>query len=185
MGKSGNIMNALRRPTVLCALLLLVMVVTSSSAGQKSQSPPAKQTSTITEDRRAIERLHQRDISASAANDIDALSALWTNDIVSLPPGEPPIIGKAANLAFLEKGKKEYANYDIVGYSEDWQEVRQVGGFAIEWGFISTRLKPIAPGNEISARYKAIRVLKKQPDGDWRVFRAIWNAAPPESKATQ
>lgn len=70
-------------------------------------------------------------------------------------------------------------NFQILGYEQSWQEVRIVSDYAYEYGTVQTRISPMNPGPEIDTTYNVMRVLKKQPDGAWRIYRAIWNSAQP------
>jgi len=143
------------------------------SVRQRVQQQQAQQE----RDRQAIEQLHETDIRASMALDVDALSSLWTDDIVQLPPGGPPIVGRAANLQYLEDIQKELDNYEILGYNQEWQQVYQVDDYAFEWGFIEERLGAPAGAPEIHRKYKVMRILKRGSDGAWKIHRAMWNSA--------
>jgi len=139
---------------------------------RKRPTPPA---AAVADNRKAIEELHRRDIAATLAYDVEALASLWTDDMVSLPPGHPPIVGREANRAFLDKGRQESARYDILSYTQQWQEVREVGEYAFEWGTISTRTREVTSGKESAVTFNAMRVLKREADGAWRVHRTLWN----------
>ena len=82
-------------------------------------------------DREGIARLHARDMAARAG-DAEGLAALWTDDVVALPPGGRTRRGKAEALAALRSDLAESAD-------------------------------------------KLLRVLRRDPSGEWRVHRTIWN----------
>jgi len=110
------------------------------------------------------------------AFDVNALLNLWTDDAVLLPPRHEPVIGKAALRRFLEEKKDRYANHDMLAYDQEWNEVMVIGNYAYQWGTISFRIKP-PTGNELGGAVHALRILKREEDGDWRVARALWNEA--------
>ncbi len=114
------------------------------------------------------------------AYDINALANLWDEEMVSLPPGQPALIGRAANLDFLKQGQQAMANVEILGYTQDWREVRQVGEFAFEWGIIRSRTRAGLDTRETEHNFKVMRVLKRQPEGSWKIYRTIWNELPEE-----
>jgi uncharacterized protein (TIGR02246 family) len=146
------------------------MLVSAAEAQRRTSAQSAQQ------DRKGIEELHQKEIQANVALDVPALASLWSDDIVSLPPDGPPLVGRAANLQFLEDTAKKMADYNILSYTQDWQQVFQLDpDYAFEWGFISGRLQPAAGGKETEYRYKVLRILKREPDGSWRVHRTSWN----------
>jgi len=155
--------------------LLLALLAGAFLPAQRKAKHPIRNTAAVPDNRKAIEELHRRDIAASLAYDVEALASLWTDDMVSLPPGHPPIVGREANRAFLDKGRQESAKYDILSYNQQWQEVREVGEYAFEWGTISTRTREVTSGKERAVTFNAMRVLKREADGAWRVHRTLWN----------
>ena len=138
-------------------------------ASKSPQPPPAQ-------DREGIAELQKREIAAGMAFDVNALLELWTEDGVLLPPRHEPIIGKAALRRFLEEKKDRYANHDMLAYDQEWNEVMVIGNYAYEWGTVSFRMKP-PTGSEIGGAVHALRILKREEDGDWHVARALWNEA--------
>lgn len=157
------------------ALSLLIALAGCASPGsQESREREARRAA----DLKAIEELHRRDIAATKVYDIEALASLMTDDIVSLPPGQPPLVGKAANLAMLEAGREESVKYEVVEYEQLWKEVQVEGDYAFEWGVFKGAVRPKAGGDVIRQDYNVVRVLKRQPDGSWKVHRTTWNNAP-------
>jgi ketosteroid isomerase-like protein len=131
----------------------------------------------LARDLKALETLHQRDIEATKAYDVDALASLWTEDIVALPPGAEPVIGKDANRKLLEAGRAASAPFETMEYEQDWQEIRVAGDFAWERGVFTGAVRPKAGGDVVRYRYNVLRVLRRMPDGSWLVHRTIWNDA--------
>ncbi|MGE0405877.1 MAG: DUF4440 domain-containing protein [Candidatus Korobacteraceae bacterium] len=165
--------------TLLALCAALVSSAFTGHAQQRGASPLQQQ------DRQAIEDLHQREIEANIALDVVALASLWSDDIVSLPPDGPPLVGREANLHFLEATAKQMADYNILSYAQEWQQVYQTDPeYAFEWGTISGRLQPPANAREIEYRYKVLRILKRQPNGTWRVHRTSWSDAMPKAALT-
>src|SRR5574340_882722 len=161
------------RPAGLVLLLAILAgtgILLQAAPQRKSQrrppsTLPAPPPSSSDADRQAIESLHQREIQATMAYDVNALAELWDVDMVSLPPGQPAIIGLSANV-------------EILGYTQDWKEVRQVGEYAYEWGISRSRMRSPADQKEVEQDFKVMRVLKRHPEGTWKVYRAIWNDLP-------
>jgi ketosteroid isomerase-like protein len=130
-------------------------------------------------DLQAIEELHKRDVAAAKAYDVEALATLWTDDIVSMPPSAQPIVGKKANRDVLAAGEAQAKQVEIVEYSQKWDEVTVAGDYAYEWGTFKSLIKMKTGGATSSAEFKVMRILKRQPDGSWKVHRSIWNEIPP------
>ena len=166
-----------------CSLIFLgVLALSTLSHAQASHRRPVPKTSettSATEDRAAIQELDDKEIKANLALDVHALELLWDPEIVIMPPGHAAISGLEANRAYLEQEAKEMENFQILAYEQSWQEVRIMGDFANEYGTIQTRVAPMNPGPEVDSTYNIMRVLKRQPDDSWRIFRAIWNSALP------
>jgi uncharacterized protein (TIGR02246 family) len=152
--------------------LTVALVAGLSSAQEASVSRRAA-------DMAAIEQLHKRDAAAAKNGDVATLAGLWTEDAVALPPGEPPVVGIEAIRKWLAKSQAETADVEIVDYVLDFQEVKILGDEAIEWGRSSVTVRPRGASALLRASGNLLRVLKKQPDGTWKVFRSAWNLERP------
>lgn len=151
---------------------------TAKKPASRAKAPSAAEQhrqASAAEDRQGIEDLHQADIAASLAFDIDKLTALWDDEIVSMPPNSKPIVGIEANHAYLAAQQKAMANVDILGYEETWDEVRILGEYAYEYGTIRSRIRQVNAKEETPLEFNVMRVLKKEPTGIWKVYRTIWN----------
>jgi len=173
----------MRRHSLLLFFLFAVLIG-STQAQTSHRRPPSKATvaSPAAEDQAGIQELDDKEIKANLALDTQALELLWDPEIVTLPPGHAAITGMEANRAYLEQEAKQMENFQILGYEQTWQEVRVVGDYAYQFGTVQTRVAPMNPGPETDTTYNMMRILKRQPDNSWRIYRAIWNnAIPPKS----
>ncbi len=170
----------------LILLFLVVLIGTASIAQTKratqtrrvpQQSAAEKQQ--LEDDMQAISSLHNKDIEASLALDEVALESLWTDDIVTLNPGSPAVVGKAANVARLQASIEQMKKVEVMAYNEEFQEVRIQGDWAYEWGVITGRTRPFSGGNETSYKFNVMRILQRQPDGAWKIARSIYNDTEP------
>ncbi len=135
-------------------------------------------------DLKAIEELHRRDVAANKAYDVDALASLWTDDVVTMPPAMAPIVGKKANRDLLEAAAKQAKQLDILEYDQKWQEIEILGDYAYEWGIFRSTVKLKTGQSEpMKSEFRVMRILKRQTDGGWKVYRSIWNSAPPPEPA--
>jgi len=169
--------------SILVILLLACLAAgqsarrSASSQRQSASTSQAKQQ--LQDDMEAIQALHNKDIEASLALDEGALESIWTDDIVTMHPGAPAVVGKAANIEKLQAGIEQMKGQEILAYNEQFQEVRIDGDWAYEWGTISGRTRPFTGGNESSYHFNVMRILQRQPDGSWKVARSIYNDAEP------
>jgi len=171
---------------ILFAILLLTTVTVAQAkhtvpSQKRTAAPSAEQKQQLQDDMEAIQSLHSKDIEASMALDENALESLWTDDIVTMHPGQPPVVGKAANIAKLQAGIEQMKGQEILAFNEEWQEIRIAGDWAYEWGAITGRMHPYNERNEVSYRYNAVRILQRQPDGSWKIARSIYNDAQPSA----
>ena len=166
------------RTRIPAATLLLFSVALASTPAVSQVSTHERDEDRLARDLKAIEALTVKDIAATKAYDVEGLVALWTEDIVALPPGSDPVIGKEANRKLLEAGRAASAQFETLEYEQDWQEIRVVHDFAWERGVFTGAVRPKAGGDVIRYRYNVLRILQRQPDGSWLVHRTMWNDRP-------
>ncbi len=167
------------RAGLITVAVLAILTTGTAQRKQRSARPPTgvEQQSREAEDRAGIQKLQEKDIAASTSFDIDALLSLWTEDGVLLPPQHSPVVGRDALKKFYEQQQAALGNAETLGYEELWQEVRIIGDFAYQWGEIQTRTRAGQGNAESSTVVNAMRILKRDQDGNWRVARAIYNQA--------
>jgi uncharacterized protein (TIGR02246 family) len=127
----------------------------------------------------AIERLHEKDTLASKAGDFATLRSIMTDDAVVMPPKGKWIRGKAELDASFRNMEQAMRQMEVLEYVEDFEEVKVFGDYAFEWGTIRGAMRSKSEIERSS--YKVMRILQKQPDGEWKVHRTIWNDNPSES----
>lgn len=115
-------------------------------------------------------------IAALKAKDIDGLMSLLTDDVVIMHPGRASVVGSAANRADLAA---VLTNFDVNQEAVS-DETVLMGEWAFDRSRAVTRLTPIAGGDCIVSRSKAITILRRRSDGAWQIARVIGNAEPGE-----
>ena len=146
-----------------CAGMLLV-------AGCSNESQPS-----FADDLAAITGFNERYLAAINNEDIAALSALTTDGHIMLVPNREPVVGKAANDA-VNGGAFE--RYD---FSETWQPVETVidGDLAFQRGTFTTIATPRGDGNRLEVSGSFMRIYQRQPNGEWRMTRDMFNSSTP------
>jgi ketosteroid isomerase-like protein len=147
----------------ILAASLFAAAFASCAHGQNSDAIPA-----------GIEKLHQDDITATIARDVDALTALWDDDAVLLQPGTPPIVGKAAFHDFMKQALAKSPSVKVVKYVPDIHDTQGAGNVAYEWGYFDAAQKSSEQQAPIILRAKLLRVMRRQPDGSWKFTRVMW-----------
>lgn len=141
---------------------------------KRKTSRPAKRSA-----RHAIERLRRRDVKASAAGDFVALRALVDDDAVMLPPGAAPQRGSKDFDAAFARMNASPKTHEVIEYHLDFEEVKVFGNYAVEWGAIRGATREIATGRVIQSEYHVMRMLRRQRNGSWKVWRSIWTPSGP------
>jgi uncharacterized protein (TIGR02246 family) len=118
----------------------------------------------MSDDERAIRNLVEKWLAASKSGDVDTLMGLMTDDVVFMVPGRKPFGKKefAADAATM-KGLK----FDAAGSIEELQVLG-------DWAYLRSRLDiSITPPHGTAMRRSghALTILRKQPDGHWRLAR--------------
>ena len=126
----------------------------------------------------AIQRLRDKDIAASKAGDYDTLKSLFTADAVVMPPGSGFIRSAAERDVQFEGTRAAMANFEVLEYHEDFEELRILGDHAVEWGTIHGSMKDKKTGQVQSAAYKVMRVLRREPNGEWKILHSMFNDLP-------
>jgi uncharacterized protein (TIGR02246 family) len=125
--------------------------------------------SSLENDLRAIEAINQRDVQFALAGDALMMMSQWTDDFVLLPPAGPIMRGRSV----IAEAFRGIESPEIVEYVLDIQEVKVLGDHAFQWGTYRYSLRPRAGGETVSTGGKLMRILQRQPDGAWKMYRGI------------
>ena len=123
-----------------------------------------------------IDKTHFAWLDAMTANDAVALGRVVTDDTVLMPPNEQPVAGRAAIVDWFA-GVVRQARTTSVDVPQ--REVIVSGDHGIERGSYVWTVTPVAGGSPIVLRGNFLAVYQRQPDGEWRVIRNIWNSTLP------
>lgn len=107
-----------------------------------------------------IEKLHQADVAATLAGDVEALTALWDPNGVLLQPGQPAIAGKSAFREFIKQSFAKSPSDKVLKYVPDIRDLQVAGEVAYEWGYFDSTFRPSDQEQPVSFRAKFVRVLK-------------------------
>ncbi len=124
--------------------------------------------------RKAIDRLHRRDMRASREGDFETLRSLVDDQAVMFPPGAAAQRGaKDFDTAFARMSTAP-KTHEVLDYRMVFEDVKIFGNYAIEWGAIRGATREIASGRVTHSEYHVMRVLRRQSNGRWKVYRSIW-----------
>lgn len=125
--------------------------------------------SSIENDLRAIEAINQRDVQFALAGDKAMMMSQWTDDFVLLPPAGPILRGRSV-IAETFRGVEDP---EILEYVLDIQEVKVLGDHAFQWGTYHYTVRPRDGGETIRTSGKLMRILQRQADASWKIYRGM------------
>ncbi len=114
----------------------------------------------------AIEQTVHRYVVASNQGDAAALTALYEEDAILLPPDHEPIRGREAIGDFWAEGTDTGLELDTLRLEVGGDTAYLIGRY---------RLPPTDQEEADSGQY--VLCLKQQPDGVWKVAADIWNGS--------
>ena len=137
----------------------------------------------IRKDLEAIENLHQQDIAATKASDFKALKSLMDADCMVFPPDGDPSVGQAYLDHARASSSGSESQSELLELVQEWEEVKVLGDFAYEQGVVRYAVQD-AKGSVLRETQRLMRILRRQQNGTWRVYRAMWHAPRRPSKDT-
>ena len=123
-------------------------------------------------DRLKIDELHHKDMTASLARDYATLVSLMDESMILIPSQGEPLRGKKAIAAHLKSYLEQTPDWRVTEYIHEFEEVEISGDIAFEWGRYRGLTVP-PEGPPIRETGTIFRILKKQADGSWKVYRAM------------
>ena len=120
----------------------------------------------------AIAQLEQRWLACEIAGHADALLELCCPDVVWLPPGRPPIRGKAAVREWLASSRDRIDDIDITRVAIDGH-----GFGAYKIASFRTRCVPCGSNEAVTLTGWHLWVLERSVESGWRVATVVWSLA--------
>jgi uncharacterized protein (TIGR02246 family) len=115
---------------------------------------------------------------AAATRKMDnAVLALWEDDGTSLLPSTPPIRGKKAIAAFLEKVVADLPGARMEKFESQCFDIEVSGAWASEWCTEHQVVKFTGGKPQFEGFGKMALVLHRGTDGKWRLKQEMWNQA--------
>jgi uncharacterized protein (TIGR02246 family) len=150
---------------------LLALTVLTPTACVSTSHPEVhmSDSESIKNDVRAIETVNRQDVQFALAGDKTKMMSQWTDDFVLLPPAGPIMRGRAV----IAKAFEGVESPKIVDYVLDIQEVTVLGDHAFEWGTYHYTVRPRERGEAVQTSGKLMRILQRQPDQSWKIYRGM------------
>ena len=105
------------------------------------------------------------------------------DDVLFMPPGEPPVRGRDAVRKWMTGFLTQYRTKSLTLAD---REVRVDSSWAVELGTFEWTLEPMAGGSAVVDRGNYMQVWQLQGDTAWRFAREVYNSSvPPAPVAPQ
>jgi ketosteroid isomerase-like protein len=131
----------------------------------------------------SVKAFNQAYTNAQKTADVNAIASLWAPDAIMMPAGEPAVVGSRQIHAWLTRNQPD-ANVVISNDVSNWKDITVTGDYAFQWAqtFVNIRSRTGDAGVHMSGT--ALQVLKKQPDGSWKLYRSSWSYEPRKKDKT-
>jgi uncharacterized protein (TIGR02246 family) len=127
-------------------------------------------------DEAAIRLANQRYIELHPKGALDELIAMYADDAVLLPPGEPPVQGIAAIRAYWTQF---FDAFIVVDATSVIDEVIVSGDIAYSRGHFIETARSRDGKTTATERGKFSGIWRRNAAGGWRIGRDMWNLDPP------
>jgi ketosteroid isomerase-like protein len=131
----------------------------------------------------AVKAFNQAYATAQKTANVDTMASLWAPDAIMMPAGEPAVVGSRQIHSWLSRNQPD-ANVMISNDVSNWKDITVTGDYAFQWAqtFVNIRSRTGDAGVHMSGT--ALQVLKKQPDGSWKLYRSSWSYEPRKKDKT-
>jgi uncharacterized protein (TIGR02246 family) len=109
------------------------------------------------------------------AGDVDTLLALYADDPVLLPQGQPAVTGRDAIRALYEAVLSEFQ----FTTESTLNEVDASGDLGYFWSTYRLTATPKGGGASTTSAGKSVFIVRRQRDGTWKITRLIDNSDNP------
>ncbi|HEX7022801.1 MAG TPA: DUF4440 domain-containing protein [Trueperaceae bacterium] len=113
---------------------------------------------------------------ALRVNDLETFMSYVAEDVIFMPPGEPPVRGREAVRSWMTGFLAQFRTSSLTLAD---REVLVGGGWAVELGTFEWALQPAAGGSPVVDRGNYMQVWKEQGDKTWRFAREVYNSSVP------
>lgn len=124
------------------------------------------------EDLAAIKKIASDWNAGWDSGNVEALLALYEDNPILMPQGQPAIIGKDAIRLLYRSVFKDF----IIKGKGKVVEVEVSGNLGYFWSSYSLTATPKASGDTITSKGKSLFIVKRQDDNSWKIARLIDNS---------
>jgi uncharacterized protein (TIGR02246 family) len=108
--------------------------------------------------------------------DTQGIFATWAEDGVDLMPGEAPIVGKKAIVAWVEDILSKLPGHKVTTQDMEFHDLRVSGDWASEWATEHQVVQLADRKEPIETWGKMALILHREASGEWKIKQEMWNA---------
>lgn len=118
-----------------------------------------------------LDRIRQAFERAEIGGDTSVIDEHCADDIVAMPPGQPPTVGNEASKQGLG------ALFEAFDVDVEYTSEEVVVGTELAFDRLTAREThtPKDGGEPVEHTVDSLWVYRREPDGEWKQVRAIWN----------
>jgi ketosteroid isomerase-like protein len=90
-------------------------------------------------------------------------------------PGEAPILGKKAIVAWVENILKNMPGYKVTKQEMEFKDIHVSGDWASEWATEHQVVQPPDGKPVIEGYGKMALILHREANGEWKIKQEMWN----------
>jgi uncharacterized protein (TIGR02246 family) len=153
-------------PAALPGKILAGLATWMLLAGCETTSPTS-----VSGDRAAIDRIRAQIREAELAGDATVFERVAAEDVLVMPPGAQPIVGRAATVTAMQKF---FGQFELrIDYASTGIDLQ--GDVAIDRGSYTQTVTSKGGGAPQAGPGSYRWIYRRAADGNWRQTHAIWN----------
>jgi uncharacterized protein (TIGR02246 family) len=107
--------------------------------------------------------------------DTQGIFGTWAEDGVDLMPGEAPLVGKKAIVAWVEAILVNLKGYKVTRQDMEFHDIHVSGDWASEWATEHQVVQPPEGKEAIETWGKMALILHREANGEWKIKQEMWN----------
>ena len=123
--------------------------------------------------RKTVEETYVKYTNSLVNEDPELFLSSHAEDVVTMPPGAPAVVGIQALESRIREGIKAES---VQEFSIKLDEVEAFGDLGFARGTYTFTATVRASGKTIEYDGKYLTVFKKQADGSWKIYRDCYNS---------
>ena len=156
-------------------IVVVIAGATLQGCASKAEPPPQAGQSNTEKDVAAINAVQDRELALAASGNVDSLIAIGTSDFHLMPPDEPAVHGSDG----LRKWAETVFGQVTMSGRYMSSDVTVSGDLAVARYTAELTMTPKSGGAPTTEQIKGIHVMKRQPDGTWKIAQDVWNSDAP------